>query len=50
VAQGIALVVCLAPIVPATLAAAGAAITLVLLIGSFALDVRWLFAHRREER
>ena len=50
VAQGIALVVCLAPIVPATMAAAGAAITLVLLIGSFALDVRWLFAHREEGR
>ena len=48
VAQGVALVVCLAPIVPAGLAAAGAAVTLMLLIGSFAVDVRWLFAHRRE--
>ena len=50
VAQGAALLVCLAPIVPAGLAAAAAAVTLVLLIGSFAVDVRWLFAHRREER
>ena len=50
VAQGVALVVCLAPIVPAGLAAAGAAVTLVLLIGSFAVDVRWLFALQREKR
>ena len=45
VAQGVALIVCLAPVVPARLAAAAAAVTLVLLIGSFAVDVRWLFAH-----
>ncbi len=50
VAQGVALVVCLAPIVPPALAAAGAAVTLILLIGSFAVDVRWLFAHREEGR
>ena len=50
VAQGVALVVCLAPIVPAALAAGGAAVTLVLLLGSFAADVRWLFAHREEGR
>ena len=49
VAQGVALVVCLAPIVPAGLAAMGAAVTLVLLIGSFAVDVGWLFGRRREE-
>ena len=48
VAQGVALVVCLAPVVPAGLAAAGAALTLVLLAGSFAVDVRWLFDRRRE--
>ena len=48
VAQGVALVVCLAPIVPAGLAATGAALTLVLLAGSFAVDVRWLFDSRRE--
>ena len=47
VAQGVALVVCLAPVVPAGLAAAGAAVTLVLLVGSFAVDVRWLFERRR---
>ena len=50
VAQGVALVVCLAPVVPAGLAAAGAALTLVLLGGSFAVDIRWLFAHRQEGR
>ena len=48
VAQGVALVVCLAPVVPAGLAAAGAALTLVLLAGSFAVDSRWLFDRRRE--
>ena len=48
VAQGVALVVCLAPVVPPGLAAAGAALTLVLLVGSFAVDVRWLFDRRRE--
>ena len=48
VAQGVALVVCLAPVVPAGLAAAGAALTLVLLAGSFAVDVRWLFDRRKE--
>ena len=50
VAQGVALVVCLAPIVPVALAAAAAAITLLLLSGSFAVDIRWLFAHRQEGR
>lgn len=50
VAQGVALVVCLAPIVPAGLAAAGAAVTLALLVGSFAADIRWLFALQREKR
>lgn len=48
VAQGVALVVCLAPIVPVALAAAGAALTLVLLVGSFAVDVRWLFGRKQE--
>ena len=48
VAQGVALVVCLAPIVPGDLAAAGAALTLALLAGSFAVDVRWLFDRRRD--
>ena len=48
VAQGVALVVCLAPVVPAGLAAAGGAVTLVLLVGSFAVDVSWLFERRRE--
>ena len=48
VAQGVALVVCLAPVVPVALAAAAAALTLVLLVGSFALDVRWLFGRKQE--
>ncbi len=50
VAQGVALVVGLAPSVPAGLAAAVAVVTLVLLVGSFAVDVRWLFAHRQQGR
>lgn len=50
VAQGVALVVCLAPVVPAGLAAAGAAVTLGLLVGSFAVDVRWLLAQEQEAR
>ena len=50
VAQGVALVVCLAPVVPEALAAAAAAITLLLLSGSFGVDIRWLFAHRQEGR
>ena len=50
VAQGVALVVCLAPVVPVPLAAAAAAVTLLLLSGSFAVDIRWLFAHRQEGR
>ena len=50
VAQGVALVVCLAPVVPAALAAAAAAVTLALLVGSFAVDVRWLLAQEQEEQ
>lgn len=52
VAQGVALVVCLAPVVPAAAAAAGAAVTLALLAGSFAVDVRWLARARsgRQDR
>lgn len=46
VAQGIALVVCLGPIVPPALAAVGAAVTLVVLVGSFAADIVWLFRHK----
>ena len=38
------------PSSPVGLAAAGAAVTLVLLIGSFAVDVRWLLAHDQEAR
>ena len=42
VIQGVALLVCLGPIVPPSLAAPVAAVTLVLLSASFAVDVVWL--------
>lgn len=42
VVQGIALLVCLGPIVPRSGATAAAAIALALLVYSFAVDVRWL--------
>ena len=42
VVQGIALLVCLGPIVPPGLAAPVAALTLVLLTASFAIDIVWL--------
>ena len=45
VIQGIALLVCLGPIVPPGLATVVAALTLVLLACSFAVDVVWLFRH-----
>ena len=47
VIQGIALLVCLGPIVPPGLAAPVAALTLALLGASFAVDIVWLFRHRR---
>ena len=43
VIQGIALLVCLAPIVPPGLAASVAAVTLALLGASFGVDILWLF-------
>ena len=43
VIQGIALLVCLAPIVPPGLAASLAAVTLALLGASFGVDILWLF-------
>ena len=45
VVQGVVLLVCLGPIVPAALAATGATAALALLIYSFAVDVRWLVVH-----
>jgi phosphatidylglycerophosphate synthase len=42
VIQGIALLVCLGPIVPSGLATVVAALTLALLVSSFAVDVVWL--------
>ncbi len=42
VVQGVALLVCLAPIIPAALAGVVAAVALVTLSYSFAVDVRWL--------
>ena len=47
VTQGIALLVCLGPIVPPDLPAPVAALTLVLLGASFAADIVWLFRHGR---
>ena len=47
VVQGIALLVCLGPIVPEGLATLAAALTLALLLSSFAVDVVWLLQHRR---
>ncbi len=47
VIQGIALLVCLGPIVPPGLAAPVAALTLVLLGASFAIDIVWLSSSRR---
>lgn len=42
VVQGVALLVCLGPVIPSDLASAAAAAALALLLYSFALDVRWL--------
>lgn len=42
VVQGVALLVCLGPIVPSAVANAVAAVALAALVGSFAWDVRWL--------
>ena len=47
VAQGVALIVCLTPVASPTIAASLAAITFTLLLTSFAVDVVWLFRHRR---
>jgi phosphatidylglycerophosphate synthase len=44
VLQGIALLVCLGPIVPPSLASVAAALTVVLLYSSFAVDISWLKA------
>ncbi len=46
VMQGIALLVCLGPIVPVPLASAVAGTALALLLASFALDIVWLFRQR----
>ena len=48
VVQGIALLVCLGPIVPVPLAIAAAGATLALLLASFALDIVWLFRQRHQ--
>jgi phosphatidylglycerophosphate synthase len=45
VVQGIALLVCLGPIVPPRLASVAAALTVVLLYSSFAVDIWWLKTH-----
>ena len=47
VVQGIALLVCVGPVVPAGLAVAVGAGSLVALVGSFAVDVLWAFGGRR---
>ena len=46
VMQGIALLVCLGPIVPGPLASVVAGTALALLLASFALDIVWLFQRR----
>jgi phosphatidylglycerophosphate synthase len=46
VMQGVALLVCLGPIVPVPLAIVAAGAALALLLTSFALDVVWLFRQR----
>ena len=46
VMQGIALLVCLGPIIPIPLAIATAGTALALLLASFALDIVWLFRQR----
>jgi phosphatidylglycerophosphate synthase len=48
VVQGIVLLVCLGPSVPAPLAIASAGAALVLLLASFALDIVWLFRQRHQ--
>lgn len=45
VIQGVALLVCLGPIIPPDVASTVAATALALLLYSFAVDVRWLLAH-----
>jgi phosphatidylglycerophosphate synthase len=50
VVQGIALLVCLGPIVPADMAVAAAAVGLATLAWSFGVDVTWLLRARPPER
>lgn len=50
VVQGIALLVCLGPIIPSWTASAVGGTALVLLTYSFAVDVRWLWSGKEEER
>ena len=47
VVQGIALLICLGPIVPSTLATFVGAIALCSLVMSFAIDIQWLANHRK---
>ena len=47
VIQGIALLVCLVPIVPPGVAAPVAALTLALIVASFAVDIAWLARSQR---
>ena len=44
--QGVALLLCLGPIMPVPLAIVAAGAALALLLASFALDVVWLFRQR----
>ena len=45
--MGVVLLVCLGPIVPPAPAGALAAVTLALLLASFAMDIVWLFRQDR---
>jgi phosphatidylglycerophosphate synthase len=50
VVQGVTLIVCIAPIIPATLATTAAAISLLLLVYSFGVDIRWLLVNHGSRR
>ena len=45
VVQGVTLIVCVAPIISPTMATAAAAVSLLLLVYSFAVDTRWLLVN-----
>ena len=48
--DGVVLLVCLGPIVPSSVASPAAAVALLLLTGSFAIDIRWLAVWALEKK